>query len=125
LQQLDEDQMYRKAADKVGVGAIWAAKAILTSQVKTPLTEATAERIDGLVSVPAPDEEEEALRTECALAMADAANAPAPRYRAVKQRIRNLRTHAAPGPSSWRNGLIQDVASTDAGVHALMGWATM
>ncbi len=30
-----------------------------------------------------------------------------------------------PAPSSWRNGLIQDVASTDAGIAALTSWATM
>ncbi len=57
--------------------------------------------------------------------MQDAATAPPPRYKAIKRRIRGLRTHAAPGPSSWRNGLIQDVASSDAGVAALSGWATM
>ena len=62
LQPQDDEETFRKAAAKLGSGAINAAKALLIRTVKTPLTEDTARRIDGLVAVPIDAEEDTELK---------------------------------------------------------------
>ena len=97
----------------------------MLATVRTPLTEATACRIDALVAVPIDAEEADELQEQCRLALVDAHLAPAPAHRAIRKKLETLRPSATPGPSSWRNTLTQDVGEVAGGIAAICAWATM
>ena len=78
LQPMDDEQLLRKAADKLGAGAIRTANALLMAVVKTPLTEDTAARIDELVGVTTDAEEDHELQDQCRQALVGAHLAPPP-----------------------------------------------
>ncbi|CAK0795081.1 unnamed protein product [Prorocentrum cordatum] len=108
-----------EAAGKQSVGAVRAAKALLTGAVRTPLTEATAVRIDELVAEAVDGDEMHEVEAECKRALKDMGKAAAPKFRTIRRKLRVLREAAQCGPSAWRNSFLKNVGSVEGGIKAL------
>ena len=115
----DRAEILAMAAKKVRGGCLRAAMQLLRGNEKVPGTAATAEQLRDLTALPVDDAEREATAEQVRLAKACEAAVPNIRVRTVRRKLRVLKRAAEPGPSGWRNGMLQLVGGRPTGCEAL------
>lgn len=115
----DRAEVLAAAARKVRGGCLRAATQLLRGDKRVPGTASTAEQLKDLTALPVDAEERAATAEEVRRARACTAQVPNIRVRTVRRKLRVIKRAAEPGPSGWRNGMLQLIGDRPTGCEAL------